>query len=109
MASFLSTRLKTKETRIACLFRFGDATHESDQALRASRAESGSVSPRSRRGACSPAASERNFAEGEITGLTAFLCIATHDVSRTPWVKPYFAIFLPSPCILIFAESTICP
>ena len=45
VAPFLSTRLKTKETRIACLFRFGEVTHESDQALRALRAESGSVSP----------------------------------------------------------------
>jgi hypothetical protein len=72
VASFLSTHLKTKEKRIACLFRFGDVIHESDRALRASRAESGSVSPRSRRGARSPAASERIFAEGEITGLTAF-------------------------------------
>ena len=38
---------------------FGDATHESDRVLRAPRAESGSVSPRSRRGARSPAARER--------------------------------------------------
>ena len=73
----MSTHLKTKETRIACLFRFGEVAYESDRALRASHAKSGSVSPRSRRGAicsrmCSPAASERIFAEGEITGLQSF-------------------------------------
>ena len=38
-ASFLSTRAKKRRTRVACPSLFGDATHESDQALYANGAQ----------------------------------------------------------------------